>query len=438
MKLISILVCSFTAFVAAAPALAQSSGEISLVDVYQSALEKNYGLQSQQYSYQAEKEGVRQAWAGVLPQVEASASYGVSDYTRDFDLQSSISDQDEHTRYDLSLIQVVYSRKAFKEIERAKAGEKLAAEELAGRELEIGYSVIEAFLRAQMLHEQIAIVEDERTSHERRLDQLENMLSRGFATRADTLDAQARIDEVSAELAGLRHNYRAAIKNLEAVAGIRVGEQGLHPVSGEIWRNTPSLLEKNWEQLAAENSALIRQAKGELDLAEATRKAESGAHWPELYLNARYTDNDTFATDLRQESRVELQLKLPIYKGGSTSSRVRQATQSMYAAEYAVKDSDNMVSVEISRITEELRGSYAQIQALITAEKSARAALEAAEKGFVGGVRSLNDLLDSRTRLSDIRRNLVNEVHQNHMLQFELRQVAGTLTINEVRNATAS
>jgi len=432
MKLIAILVCSFTGFVTSVPAFAQDSGHISLVDVYQSALEKNYGLQSQQYSYQAEKEGVRQAWAGVLPQVEASASYGISDYTRDFDLQSSISDQDEHTRYDLSLIQVIYSRKAFKEIERAKAGEKLAAEELVGRELEIGYSAIEAFLRAQMLHEQIAIVEDERTSHERRLDQLENMLARGFASRADTLDAQARIDEVSAELAGLRHSYQAAIKNLEAVAGIRVGEQRLQPVPGEVWRNTPSLLEKNWEQLAAENSALIRQAKGELDLAEATRKAESGGHWPELYLNARYTDNDTFATDLRQESRVELQLKLPIYKGGSTSSRVRQATQSMYAAEYAVKDSDNMVSVEISRITEELRGSYAQIQALITAEKSARAALDAAEKGFIGGVRSLNDLLDSRTRLSGIRNNITEAVFSNAILQFELREVAGTLSVSDI------
>lgn len=432
MKLIVILVCSFTAFVTVAPVFAQGSGEISLVDVYQSALEKNYGLQSQQYSYQAEKEGIRQAWAGVLPQVEASASYGISDYTRDFGLQSSISDQDEHTRYDLSLSQVVYSRKAFKEIERAKAGEKLAAEELVGRELEIGYSAIEAFLRAQMLHEQIAIVEDERKSHERRLDQLENMLSRGFATRADTLDAQARIDEVSAELAGLRHNYRAAIKNLEAVAGIRVGEQGLKPASGEAWRNTPSLLEKSWEKLAAENSTLIRQAKGQLDLAEATRKAESADHWPELFLNARYTDNDTFATDLRQETRVELQLKVPLYSGGSTSSRVRQATQSMYAAEYAVKDSDNMVSVEVSRITEELQGSYVQIQALITAEKSARAALDAAEKGFIGGVRSLNDLLDSRTRLSGIRNNITEAVFSNIILQFELREVAGTLSVSDI------
>lgn len=414
------------------PASAQTTGEVGLVDVYQSALDKNFGLQSQEYAYKAEKEAIREAWAGVLPQVEATASYGTSEYTRDFDLQSSITDRDDHTRYDVSLNQVIYSHKAFKAISRAKAGEALAAEELAGRELEVGYAAIEAFLRAQMLREETVIVKEERESHERRLEQLEKMRARGFATKADTLDAQARIDEVSAELAGLQHDYFAAIKNLEAVSGISMANQRLQPVSEGIWRKTPLLLQSAWGELAAENAAQLRQAKGELELAEATRKAESAAHWPELYLTARYTENDTFATNLRQETRVELQLRVPIYKGGATSSRVSQATERMYAAEYAVRDTLNNVQVEISRITEELQGSYSRIQALRTAEESARAALDAAEQGFLGGVRSLNDLLDSRNRLSGIRRDITREVFSNAILQFELRQVAGTLSASDM------
>ena len=411
---------------------AEPVGGVGLADVYQSALEKNFGVQSEQYIYQAEKEGVREAWAGVLPQVEATASYGTSEYTRDFDVQSSLTDRDQHTSYDVSLDQVVYSERAFRAIDRAKAGEKLAADQLAGRELEIGYSAIEAFLHAQMLLAETEIVEEERESHERRLDQLENMRARGFATKADTLDAKARIDEVSAELAGLRHDFRAAIKNLEAVSGIRVEDQELQPIPRDIWRSTPVLLEKNWAELAAQNATQLLRAKGELGLAEATRKAEKAAHWPELYLSASYTDNDTFATTIRKEARVELQLRVPLYKGGGTSSRVRQATARMYAAEYSVKDTLNQVQVEVSRVTEKLRGSYSRIEALRTAESSARAALDAAEQGFLGGVRGLNEVLDSRNRLSGIRRDKTREVFSNALLQFELRQIAGTLSVNDM------
>lgn len=432
MKKISLVACACSFLMNLAPAVAQTQNEVSLSEVYQSALKNNFGLQGHQYTYQAEKEGVREAWAGALPQVEATASFGTSEYTRDFDLQSSITERDEHTRYDVSLNQVVYSRKTFKAIERAKAGESLAAEEFAGRELEVGYAAIEAFLRVRMVGEQISIVEEERASHEQRLNQLENMRSRGFATRVDTLDAQARIDEVTARLAGLKHEHQAAIKNLEAIAGININTRGLQSVPGDLWRNTPAILAKNWVQIASESAAALKTAKGELKLAEATRKAESAGHWPELFLNARYTENDTFATNLRQETRVELQLRVPIYKGGSTSSRVRQATQRMYAAEYAVKDTSNNVSVEIARITEELQGSYSQIEALRTAVRSAQASLEASEQGFVGGVRSLSDLLDNRTRLSGIRNDLTQAMFSNAILQFELRQVAGTLTAGDV------
>lgn len=192
------------------------------------------------------------------------------------------------------------------------------------------------------------------------------------------------------------------------------------------------LLQQDWEAVAAKNAAQMRRAKGELGYAEASREAARAAHWPELFLSARYTENDTFATNLRQETRVELQLRVPLYKGGGTSARVRQATARMYAADYAVRDTLNEVQVEVSRITEELQGSYSRIQALRTAENSAQAALEAAEQGFQGGVRSLNDLLDSRNRLSGIRRDITREVFSNATLQFELRQVAGTLALGDM------
>ncbi|MCK7542793.1 TolC family protein [Marinobacter bryozoorum] len=407
---------------------AQAQGTVGLEEVYRSALSQNYGLRSQQFTYKAEEEAVREAWAGVLPQVDATASYGTSEYTRDFDLQSSITDRDEHTRYDVSLDQVVYSKKTFEAIRRAYAGEKLAGAELKGRELEIGYAAVEAYLKVKSLEAEIAIIEEEQQSHQRRLSQLESMRERGFATRADTLDAQARIDEVIAELTGLQSDYRAAIKNLEAVSGLSLVNTELEPVNAEAWQKTPAVLQGPWQDLAVKNSAMLDQAEAEVEFADKTRDMESAGHWPELFVSARYTNNDTFATNLREETRVELQLRVPLYQGGAVSSRTRQAENRLEAARYEMRDTRNQVQVEVARITEDLQGSYSRIQALKAAEESANAALDAAEKGFIGGVRSLTDLLDSRNRLADIRRSITQEIFSNLVLQHELRQVAGTLS----------
>lgn len=416
----------------AASAAAQEPAPLTVQEAYQSALQQNYGLQSQEFLYRAEQQGVREAWGALWPQVEASASYGMSEYTRDFDLQSSVSDTDTHTRYDLAVNQVLYSRRTFENLDRARAAESLAADELDEFRQNIGYLAVEAYLQAAQLHAESLVVEKEIASHDKRLQQLESMRQRGFASRADSLEAQATVDEIRAELSALQSQHRAALKHLEAVTGLELAQRELLTAPVEAWQATPSIIARDWTTQALASSGAIQRARGELGLAEATHGMEQGAYWPELYLSARHSNNDTFATNLREETRLEVQLRLPLFTGGSTTARVRQAKERIHSGRYMVMDTENAVRVEVARLTEELSGSYSRIQALRVALESGEAALQAAERGFIGGVRSLSDLLDSRNRVSRVERNLTTETHNNLILQFQLRQVAGTLSAADI------
>ena len=413
-------------------AAAQPLPPLTVQQAYQSALEQNYGLQSQEFLYRAEQQGVREAWGALWPQVEASAGYGASEYTRDFDLQSSVSDTDTHTRYDVSVSQVLYSKRTFENIDRAKAMESLAGDELDEFRQNIGFLAVEAYLQAAQLYAEALVVEKEVASHDKRLQQLESMRERGFASRADSLEAQATVDEIRAELSALRSQHRAALKHLQAVTGLELEGRELLSAPVEAWQATPALIERDWTTLALASSGAIQRARGELGVAEATHDMEKGAYWPELYLSARHSNNDTFATNLREETRLEVQLRLPLFTGGSTTARVRQARERIHSGRYQVMDTENAVRVEVARLTEELSGSYSRIQALRVALESGEAALQAAERGFIGGVRSLSDLLDSRTRVSRVERNLTTETHNNLILQFQLRQVAGTLSAADI------
>lgn len=423
----SLLVLCLAATPVAGQNKAQGKTVVGLSQAYTSALQNNFGLRSQKAGFEGEKEATREAWAGVLPQVDASASYGQSRFTRDFGVNDSITDTDEHTSYNVNISQVVFSGRTFGAIGRASKGEEVAKQELRNRSLETGYSAIEAFLRTSALAREIGVVEDERASHRRRLDQMESMRERGLASRADVLEARATIDQTEAGLVGLRTEYQAARQNFTAITGLSFNDIQLKPADETIWRKTPSLLRTDWIALALKNSGQLAIAGANLEMARATRSYERSGHYPEIYLNARYTENDTFATNLREETRVEVQLKLPIYKGGATSARTRQAAYREEASELELQHKEQLVRVEVTRLVEGLEGSYQAIRALDTAQESAAASLEAAERGFAGGIRSLSDLLDARSRLSATERDRVREIYKNFQLQYELMQVAGVL-----------
>jgi outer membrane protein len=416
--------------------MAESGPPVTMVEAYESTMARNFGLRSQESVYQAEQAATREAFAAVLPQIEGSASYGTSWFTRDFGPGQRLSDRDESTRYDVSLSQVLYSKRTFENISRARAGEARAELELEGREEEIGFAAVEAYLVVLRLSREVKVIENEQASHQRRLDQLQSKLERGLATRADTLEAQARIDEVGATLAGLRYEFSAARQNLSAITGLDLARRSLAFVQESLWENTPLLLDKPWFEIASEQSSELEVARAEVKVAEAARSAERAGHLPELTFRARHTNNDTFATNLREETRVEIQLSVPIYKGGATTARSRQAAHRLEATELDLRDRGENVAVQIARITTGLEGSYAKIVALEAAQSSGAASLEAAERGFERGVRSLNDVLDARNRASRIQRDLVREIYSNLTLQFELKQVAGVLSKSDVFSAT--
>jgi outer membrane protein TolC len=144
-------------------------------------------------------------------------------------------------------------------------------------------------------------------------------------------------------------------------------------------------------------------------------------------LRARYTDNDSFATSLLEERRIELQLVVPIYKGGATSARTRAARYREEGAEWLLANELERIQIEVERLKSELSGSYSNIQALKRAVASARESENAAEEGFNAGLRNLTGLLDVRKRRSTIEQDMVTAVYENLSTRLELLALAGEL-----------
>jgi outer membrane protein len=127
------------------------------------------------------------------------------------------------------------------------------------------------------------------------------------------------------------------------------------------------------------------------------------------------------------DRQIGLQLTLPIYSGGFTQSKVRQAQYQWIAAKEGV--------VQSSRATErQARDAYlgvitgiARVQALRQAVESNQTSLKATEAGYEVGTRTSVDVLNARRLLVQAETDYATARYDYIVSVLQLRLAAGNL-----------
>jgi outer membrane protein len=127
------------------------------------------------------------------------------------------------------------------------------------------------------------------------------------------------------------------------------------------------------------------------------------------------------------DRQIGLQFTLPIYSGGATQSRVRQAQYQWIAAKEGV--------VQSSRATErQARDAYlgvisgiARVQALRQALESNQTSLRATEAGYEVGTRTSVDVLNARRLLVQAQTDYAGARYDYIVSVLQLRLAAGNL-----------
>jgi outer membrane protein len=407
----------------AAPLMAEEP--LTIQQAWESTLKNNLRLRGEASYVSGEEAGVDEAWAAVKPQVDFTAGYGRTWYKRDIGRGLLEEDQDNPSRLDVGVSQVLYSRGAFKGIGQAERSVEREQARLDATRAQVGVESLLSYLEVNRLQKLVDVLDGELASHQQQANQVEQKLERGFATRAEALEAISRVDDVRAQLVKLKSRHWAALQKLQQLVGKPVS--AVVEVNESLWRQTPQFLTTNWQVMVLAKAPSVKVAEAESRLASASYEVAVSGHYPELSLNARYTDNDSFATSLLEERKVELRLVIPIYKGGSTSARSRAARYRQEGAEWLLASEREQVAVEVQRLTAELSGGYNNIRALEQALESASASEEAANEGFLAGVRNLVGLLDVRKRRSAIEQELINAVFDNLSNRLQLLSLADEL-----------
>src|SRR3954465_12564203 len=406
-----------------------------LLQVYRDAQRYDAVYSSARYSLEAGRERIPQARALLLPSANITANVAATRIEQESNnelITPSFVRSPTTQGYTFTLSQPVFRPQnlvqrdqADYQVRQAEATYGQAAQDLAVRTGQAYFDVLAA-------RDTLALVTAQKAAISEQLAQAKRNFEVGTATITDTHEAQSRYDLVGAQEIAAQNDLDSKRRALQLVAGKEYTQ--LKPLRADIRLAPPTPQDMQaWVDLADKQSypVLIQQAITEVAQLEAKR--QSAGHLPTLDFVGTYgspRDTGSRTAGVGREittGQIGLQLAVPLYQGGSISSREREAAANYYKARQDVENARRTAALTTRQTYLAVINGIAQIAALEQALTSSQSALDSNRLGYEVGVRINIDVLNAQQQVFSTRRDLAVARYNAILNQLRLRAAAGTL-----------
>jgi outer membrane protein len=420
------------ALLLAAAGLASSAWGADLMGVYRDALVSDPVYQGARAQYEASVERLPQARAGYLPFVSGSASA-----FRNYNERDGQSDLDYSTRgFNVSLSQPVFRLGNWIAISQAEKQVLQAQATLSSAGQDLIVRVAQAYFDVLLAQDNVALSDAQKRALSEQLAQAKRNFEVGTATIVDTLETQARFDQAVAREVLDANDLEVKKRALQQLIGKM--PDGLKPLGDKIdmQRPRPDNIDE-WVKAGSDSSLSVAVARAAYEIAQKEIERAKSGHYPTVDLNAAYNWNRNPASSLGEaftgasvtskNAQVGLVLSVPIYAGGGTQSRVREALALRGRAEQDLENTQRTVAQAVRQNFLAVTNGIALVRALEQAQASTQSQLDSSILGRDVGVRTSVDVLNAQQQTFQTRRDLQQARYSYLLNTLRLKAAAGTL-----------
>jgi len=431
----------------------------SLLEIYQQALQSDPQIHEAEARRLAALESKPQARSVLLPQLSASGEWSRQEPsgssfepstggTISFDQSTDVTAWRVELRQTLfRWDQVVNLKRADKTVARAEAIREAAQQDLIVRVAERYFGVLAAEDRLTSIHA-------DRTAIARQLEQAKQRFEVGLIAITDVQESQAAYDQSVADEIAAKRSLATAREFLREITGEYVPSLSAPGEDFPLITPTPND-EASWVDLSMSQNLNLLASRLDEQLARDEVAFRRTGYYPSIDLVARTSetksDGDTTIErpllpgpefnnidDTRDFDYIGVEFSVPIFTGGGTSSRVREAVYLHRAAREQLQ--------RVTRETErQARDAYlgviserSRVKALQQAVQSSRTALEATQAGFEVGTRTIVDVLNSQFSLYLAITNYYQSRYDYVLNALRLKQAAGNLAVQDLERIDQS
>ncbi len=420
----------------AAPAIGED-----LVQIYREALRADPVIASAQANWVATQEKAPQARAGLLPNVAATGNGSVFNYdaTIKGDPRQDINRNFNQYTAIVSASQPIFRYQNLVLYDQAKQQVSQADFVLGSAQQDLIVRVAVAYFDILLAQFNIELAESQKKAVVEQLAQAKRNFEVGVATITDTNEAQAKYDAIVAQEITVRNEYDNRVTALRAIIG-RYPKDLKKLGPGFV----PTLPEPNvadyWVDRALKENLNVRIAESNFEIAKLEVDRARGGHYPTLDLVGSYTAQGSSAAvsqSVGSDSRtatIGLQLNVPIYQGGFTDSRVREAIALLEKSRQDLETARRVALFAAQTGFAGVNSATASVKAFEQAVVSAESALASNILGQEVGIRTFLDVLNVQQNVYSTRRDLADAYFKYLIGVLRLKSSIGALNDQDVED----
>ena len=414
-----------------------------LMDIYGQALENDPNFKKAYSTYLSNSEGVPQAFAALYPQVNLSGTAGRTQISV-IGVGDSIRDTYNSETWQLTASQAVFNYKAWSQVQQAKASVKAAQASFNDAAQDLILRTAKAYFSVLLAEDTLSFAEAKKRANSRQLNEAKQRFLVGVVAITSVYEAKAGFDQSVAQVIAAQNDVTNQKENLrkltnhvyDSLAPLRDNRIPLikpEPNNVDEWIDTG--LKQNYKYYASKYS---------LQAARDNIKVQSSGNWPVLAVQGSqvgvYNNIDTSSYFLPQQqivNNVALAVTFPVYQGGLTASKTRQAQYDFQSAsenlEQVYRDIQVNSRIAFNTIIDGISKVLADRQTIISQSKS----LESTEAQFDVGTRTMVDVVNAQRRLFEAQTQLAQDQYNLINAILNLKYLAGSLNVQDLEEINA-
>jgi len=409
------------------PILASSA--VTIQSAYKKALDYEAKVQSHSYQILAKEEEITQAKSRLYPKIDV---VGLAT-DRHYKLNNGGSKRDEqYYTLKLSGELPIYHPEYYNNIEQSKLKYEYSEFYMKQLEQELAYNVTDAFMLIVRAKNSLSVALVYLEANRVRYEQIQKMYNKRLANKMDLLSSKVTYEQSKIKVNTEKQSLRLAkfkFKNLTSIKSVNIPEINLENI--DISR---LVIHSKKEDLNTFNIE-IKKSNLNIDLTKKQIKNSFYGHYPKVDLSASFSkyDSSSIYTDYKDESRIMLSIKIPLYQGGYIDSQVSKFKYLLSAASEDLKDVQRQTDASYEELTINLKTAEENIVLYKEAIDSAKLYLHAISKGYESGLKNLIDVEDAKTKLYETKFKLIDSVYEYIKSYTFLLNLFGQLNDEKLR-----
>ncbi|MEW9625549.1 TolC family outer membrane protein [Rhodanobacter geophilus] len=428
-----------------------SHGE-DLLDAYREARANDPVLAQADATRLATGEGVNQARALLLPQINGSLSLsqttgGGNERIQDPNnpnqfINTSTFGHSRTRSLNANLSQTVFDFSKYANLKAAHSSAN-AQDELYQAALQnLFVRVATAYFTVLTDEDQLTFAKANEDAYKQQYEQSNQRYKVGLSAITDVYQAKSYYEGAKAQTISAQNTLDNDREALSQITGKPTG--ALKKLRDELPMGAPDPSDPDaWVKQALANNPNLLAQEQNVQAAEHNVTAARAGHLPTITANVSYGKSASWYEDAAIHSNtpssttIGLTLNVPIFSGGLTQSQVRQSIYNRDAAQDSMEIERRQVKASALNYYRSVLAGVSQVESGKAAVDSAQKALDATRAGFEVGTQTMVNVLLAIQTLTQAESSYSQARHQLVLNRLLLKQSAGTASLSDLQDINA-